>query len=146
MPLQRYLLQNPILSNFPVSPVTVVIDATDNALYALRIEFSGDEAMWTHIKQDKLFGYSDEACGPIMGGHFLTDRPLMFTINLSYESLQLLSILAEDPHQAHTLIANAEPDSPLRDTRSYQLLSVMQQRTPKTQWGLTTTYFAAQLR
>ena len=140
MPLLRHPSPNPFFADYPVHPVTFVVDAGGNGVYGVRLEFTGDHDLWADIQQAGRFGYRKEICGPIFGGAFRLDLPLLFTVELVPEQAQILAALAEGPQTAHEVLQRAPAGSALRRSESWRLLSVMQQRTPKVQWGLTTTY------
>lgn len=141
MPLIRKTLQEPPLSGFPVSPVTVMVDAGANGVHGIRLEFSGDHNLWDEVRARGLFHHSDDICGPIFGGQFRLDLPFLFTVELVPSQVAVLAALTIRPEAAHEVLEHAPPESPLRRPESYRLLSVMQQRTPKVHWGLTTTWF-----
>ena len=146
MPLLKHVHEVPgFFPNLPLAPITIVVDAGESGVYGIRLEITGADADWEQIKSQGLFHYSPEICGPIFGGAFNPTRPHTFTVELVAEHVMTVAILSPTPAEAWQVLAEAEPDSPLRSTQSWRLLSVMQQRTPRTQWGLTTTFFGEQL-
>ncbi|MES2638699.1 MAG: hypothetical protein V4850_04435 [Myxococcota bacterium] len=140
MPLLRHPSPDPFFADVPFHPVTFVIDAGGNGVYGVRLEFTGGELLWADIQQAGRFGCRADICGPIFGGAFRLDRPLLFTVELVPQQAQILAALAEGPHKAHEVLEQAPAGSALRRSESWRLLSVMQQHTPRVQWGLTTTW------
>ena len=76
-----------------------------------------------------------------MGFGFNHQKEYIFTIGLQSDQVTILSILAEDPSSVLKTLCTAEHNPDFLNLNSYLLLSVMQQVTPKTQWGMTTTYY-----
>ena len=75
-----------------------------------------------------------------MGGKFSPHKEFIFTIRLKSEHVTMISILAESPSKALHLLKSK--DYPVfSQQESYLLISVMQQITPKTQWGMTTSFY-----
>lgn len=121
--------------------VVVTIFSDENKVQDVHIEFHGDHSLWESITSNKLFSYSEAICGPIMGGSFRKHKDYIFTIKLREEQVTVLSILAEAPSRAlHTLLQSTHNPA-FSNLESYLLLSVMQQVTPKTQWGMNTSFY-----
>lgn len=146
MPLTKRTHDAPgLLPDLPLAPVTVVIDARDGRVYGARLELPGTAADWATIQERQLFHCTPGVCGPIFGGAFAEDLPFVFTVALAPEHVMVLAVLSESPDEAHRVLVDAPADSVLRAQESWRLLSVMQQRTPKVGWGLTTTWFEQHL-
>ena len=143
MGVQEYTLSgdNFISKRLDVHNVTCTIFSHGKQVTNVRFEFVGDQVLWENIKRDGLFSYSDDICGPIMGGRFNPQKEFIFTIGLSTDQVTVLSILCEKPEDAFEVLASAKDNPSFLRLESYQILSVMQQMTPKTQWGMVTSFY-----
>ena len=76
-----------------------------------------------------------------MGFGFNARKEYIFSVGLQPDQTTILSILSETADTALDTLTKAEHNPAFVDLKSYRLLSVMQQVTSKTQWGMTTTYY-----
>ena len=143
MSIEEYTLEtdNFLVRALNIKDVVATIIARGDKIVDIRLEFRGDHAIWERIKTEPLFAYKKEICGPIMGFGFKSDKEYIFTVGLLPDQITILSILAESTDKALETLLKATTNPAFLDLRSYRLLSVMQQITPKTQWGMTTTYY-----
>ena len=74
--------------------IEFIIEGYDDTIQAICLRLTGDYSLWEQIIQDKLFMYSDEREGPVLGGGFDVTKPLFFTIHLKSDALTLLSIMS----------------------------------------------------
>ena len=124
-----------------IKDVVVTVLSNDNTVIDVHIEFRGQHAVWEQIQSKPMFSYADEICGPIMGFGFDNKKEYIFTIGLQADQVTLLSILVGSESNILNTLLNTEKNPIFADENSYLLLSVMQQVTPKTQWGMTTSYY-----
>ena len=124
-----------------IKDVVVTILSNNNTVVDIHIEFRGLHNVWEQIQSQPMFSYTEEICGPIMGFGFDNKKEYIFTIGLQADQVTLHSILAESTSNILETLLNTEKSPAFADPKSYLLLSVMQQVTPKTQWGMTTTYY-----
>ena len=124
-----------------IKDVVATIFSNNATVVDIHIEFRGLHAVWEQIKSKPMFSYAEEICGPIMGFGFNNQKEYIFTIGLQSDQVTILSILTESTSSILETLLKAEHNPAFLDFNSYQLLSVMQQVTPKTQWGMTTTYY-----
>ena len=126
---------------FSHADLTVFHDSI--ALRDFHVEVAGTHDQWQMIQAENLFGYSADIVGPIFGGEFDPEKIYHFTLRLRPDQATLLGVLLESPKDAIQTFCNSDTDHFIRKGESYWLVSVMQQQTPKTQWGMTTKYAAA---
>ncbi len=147
MPLLDHLHTEPgLLPDLPAAPVRILVDADGGRVYGLRLEITGTAEDWETIQRRGLFWCAPEVLGPILGGAFSPALPYEFTVALLPEHVLIVAVLAESAAGAHRVLQEASADSVLRSSRSWRLLSVVQPRTPKAKWGLTTTWFEQGLK
>ena len=125
---------------FSRADLTVYHDSI--ALRDFHVEVVGTHDQWEMIQTEKLFGYSPDIVGPIFGGQFDENKHYCFTLRLRPDQATLLGVLLESPKDAITTFCTSDLEHFIRKAESYWLVSVMQQQTPKTQWGMTTKYAA----
>ena len=142
MSVEEFALgEDNFLSNIlDVSNVVVTIISEGDKIVEVQAEFHGSNAIWQKIQNEALFAYTADICGPIMGGSFSSKKEFIFTIGLHPDQVTLLSILADSPATAFHTLLNLKQNPSFVDIRFYRLLSVMQQVTKKTQWGMSTTF------
>jgi hypothetical protein len=99
---------------------------------------------WVQIQEEVLFNYRPEICGPVFGGGFNPTKEYIITVGLKPEHVTVLSILFEGEDLLEWLLSPSNSVD-LSDSENYLLYSVMQQITPKTQWGMTTTYHPVEM-
>ena len=143
MGVEEFTLEdrNFISDALQVRDVVITVISSGDKIIDIRIEFRGDHAIWEQIKSESLFAYKEEICGPIMGFGFNPKKEYVFSVGLQSDQVTILAILAESPSNALETLLKAAHNPAFLDLKSYRLLSVMQHVTPKTQWGMTTTYF-----
>jgi len=143
MSVEEFALEedNFLSKRLPIKKVLVTIFSHGNKVIDTRIEFTGDNLLWERIMEKSMFSYKEDICGPIMGGRFKNNKDFVFTIGLKPDQVTILSILAEGPSNALKTLLSAEHNPAFHDFTSYRLLAVMQNVTPKTQWGMTTSYY-----
>ena len=124
-----------------VKDVVITVLSNNDTIVDINIEFRGPHSVWEQIQSKSMFSYADEICGPIMGFGFNNQKEYIFTIGLQSDQVTMLSILTESESSVLETLLKAEHHPSFREQKSYHLLSVMQQMTPKTQWGMTTTYY-----
>ena len=88
--------------------------------------------------KNKLFNYSPDICGPIFGGGFNPSKPYIITVELHSEQLTWLSLSLGDLSidrwfDTPEMMASFRP-------QKFLLISTMQPITPKTKWGMSTTF------
>jgi hypothetical protein len=145
VPVSRHLVARPVVDVLMRYPSAVLVDAHGDAIHGVRWEVEGDADDWARIQANGWFGVTPDVIGPVFGGGFLPDLPLVFTFELDPLVLQPMSLLADGPEDLVDALRALDDDAPARAPGAWKLLSVMQQRTPKLQVGLTTTYFEQQL-
>ena len=123
---------------FSGADLTVYHDSI--ALRDFHVDIVGTHDQWNTIKEQGLFGYNEEVAGPIFGGDFDPTKNYHFSLRLRPDQATLLGVLLENPTDAIQAFTQAAPDHFIRQAESYWVVSVMQQKTPKTQWGMTTKY------
>jgi len=124
-----------------VKDIVLTMFSNENEVEDIQLEFRGEHAVWEKITADGLFSYSENICGPIMGGRFSPKKEFIFTIRLQSEQVTILSILSESPSKAVDTLLKSQENPAFSKPESYLLISVMQQVTPKTQWGMTTSFY-----
>ena len=124
-----------------ITDVVATVFSNNDTLVDIHIEFRGHHEVWEQIQSKPMFSYADEICGPIMGFGFHRKKEYIFTIGLQSDQVTILSIVKEPTSNVLETLLRAEHNPAFLDLNSYLLLSVMQQVTPKTQWGMTTTYY-----
>ena len=124
-----------------VKDVVATVFSNNDTVVDIHIEFRGQHTVWEQIQSKAMFSYSEDICGPIMGFGFNNQKEYIFTIGLSSDQVTILSILTESTTAVLETLLKAEHNPAFAELESYLLLSVMQQVTPKTQWGMTTTYY-----
>ena len=118
---------------------SITLYASDLGLIRVSLELHTDAQGWVALKDQSLFGYSPDICGPILGGGFNPTKPYYITVDLHSDHLTLLGIL----YNGEPVEEWMEQDSvsaTLRAAENFLLISTLQPITPKTQWGMTTTY------
>ena len=143
MGVEEYTLEgeNFVSKSLDVKDVVVTIISQGDKIVDVQAEFRGAHQIWEKIKAEGLFAYKEEICGPIMGFGFNRRKEYIFSVGLQPDQTTILSILAETPASALETLLKAEHNPAFVDLKSYRLLSVMQQVSSKTQWGMTTTYY-----
>ena len=143
MSIEEYTLDvdNFLVKALGVKDVVATIISRGNKIVDVRLEFRGAHSMWEKIKTEPLFAYKEEICGPIMGFGFKSNKEYIFTVGLLPDQITILSILSESTDKALETLLQAATHPAFLELTSYRLLSVMQQVTPKTQWGMTTSYY-----
>lgn len=133
------LLEQTVDGFFPEVPVAtrVLVDAGENGVHGVRLELRGDRATWAAVRSGGRFGYAPEVCGPIFGGAFVDGLPFWITVALREPHVAVIAALADEPSEAWRVVV--QPGAPWRRTDAWVLVSVMQPRTPRVQWGMTTT-------
>ena len=124
-----------------VKDIVLTMFSNENKVEDIQLEFRGEHSIWERIISDGLFSYSEDVCGTIMGGRFSPKKEFIFTIRLKSEQVTILSILAESPSKAIDTLLRSKDNPAFSQQESYLLTSVMQQVTPKTQWGMTTSFY-----
>ena len=132
---------NFISQSLSVGNVVATIFSQGSQVTNVRFEFSGDLQTWELIKEKKFFSFSEDICGSIMGGSFNPKKEFICTVGLKSEQVTILSIFCEQPEDAFGILRKAKDNPAFLSLDSYQLLSVMQQMTPKTQWGMVTSFY-----
>jgi len=125
---------------FSRADLTVFHDSI--ALRDFHVDVVGTHDQWIAIQEEGLFGYNPDIAGPIFGGDFDPNKNYHFTLRLRPDQATLFGVLLESPKEAINAFCKADPNHFVRKAQSYWLVSVMQQQTPKTQWGMTTKYAA----
>ena len=144
MSLQRESISEDFFDFIHPTAMNLLSSASEQALYHVRLELFGEELLWNTITENRLFHYSEEICGSIFGGSFSKDKPYIITLSLKPDLIGMLSITADDKKNLAPELFYEHNDV-LRQSDSWLLLSVMQQKTPKTQWGMTTSFFKEEL-
>ena len=94
---------------------------------------------WVALKDNGLFKYTPEICGPILGGGFNPVKPYIITIELHSDQLTFLSIM-DDGQSIEDWFHSKSVQAILTKSENFLLISTMQPMTSKTQWGMTTVY------
>jgi hypothetical protein len=121
------------------SSMRLFVSHQNSTIQDLRISFHSKAMDWVRIQKDALFNYSPDICGPVFGGGFNPTREYIITVGLKPEQVTVLSILFEGGNLLEWLFSPSNTVD-LSNPDNYLLYSVMQQVTPKTQWGMTTTF------
>ena len=145
MPLSRHVIARPLTDVLMRYPSVVIVDSVNGTTRGVRWEVEGDAADWERIQSNSWFGVRPDVVGPIYGGNFEPDQPYIFTLQLQPYIFAPLGLLASGPEELVHLLRGQEPSATVRRPDSWRLLSVMQRRNPKVQFGLTTSYFDQQL-
>ena len=103
------------------------------------LEMVTDADGWVALKEHQLFNYSPDICGPIFGGGFNPSKPYIITVELHSEQLTWLSLSLGDL-PIEKWFSTPEMLSVLSDPQKFLLISTMQPITPKTKWGMSTTF------
>lgn len=146
MPISRHLVARPLVDVLMRYPSTLLVDAQGHAIHGVRWEVEGDAGDWERIQAQGWFGVTPDVLGPVFGGGFVPGQPYIFTLELDPLLLQPMALLADGPDDLVDTLRGLDGDAPARSPAAWKLLSVMQQRTPKIQVGLTTEYLEQQLR
>ncbi len=118
---------------------SITLTTNELGLSRVSIELNTDAHGWVTLKELGLFGYTPDICGPILGGGFNPAKPYYITIDLHSNHLTLLGILYDNEDVA-TWFLSAAVHAVITDRHNFVLISTLQPITPKTQWGMTTTY------
>ena len=134
------LLEQVVDGFFPELPVVtrVLVDAGENGVHGVRLELRGDRSTWGAVRSVGRFGYAPDVCGPIFGGAFREDLPYWITVGLVEPHVAVIAALAPEPAEACRVVV--QPGAPWGRTDAWVLLSVMQPRSARVQWGMTTTF------
>ena len=130
---------NPLFVSLNISQATVNIEYHNSSITDIRIIFLCDLSGWITIQDEGLFGHRPEICGAVFGGGFNPTKAYTITIGMKAEHVTILSILYAE-EILEEWIFQAPQSNVLSEQKNYVLYSVMQQATPKTQWGMTTSY------
>lgn len=112
---------------------------SDVGLKNCQIELRCDADGWVAIQEAEAFNYSPDICGPIFGGGFNPLKEYIITVELKSEQLAYLSIMYLSQNIEEWL-EDSEVQRLFKDVDNFLLITVMQQFTPKTQWGMSTIY------
>ena len=140
MPITEVPIERPVFA--PLSGLIstrLFVSHRDTSIKDLRISFHCTSDAWVQIQQEALFNYASDICGPVFGGGFNPSKEYIVTVGLKPEHLIVLSILFEGEDLVNWLFDSSNTVD-LTNPQNYLLYSVMQQVTPKTQWGMTTTF------
>jgi hypothetical protein len=100
------------------------------------ITFEGDLDTWNTIQEEHLFGVVAENVGPIWGGKFKSEQPLIFEIRQRTTSTTFLGILTEHPLDAAIKLIEAPMTAEFRQEMTYHLIAVKQMLVPGVFSGL----------
>jgi hypothetical protein len=140
IPLEKSLFPSELgATNF-----RLFVSHQSDTIQDLRISFDSRVMAWVQIQEEVLFNYRPEICGPVFGGGFNPTKEYIITVGLKPEHVTVLSILFEGEDLLEWLLSPSNSVD-LSDSENYLLYSVMQQITPKTQWGMTTTYHPVEM-
>jgi hypothetical protein len=145
LPLSRHVIARPLVDALMRYPSVVIVDSVDGAVRGIRWEVEGDADDWSRIQEAGWFGVRPDTIGPMFGGDFEADKAYIFTLQLQPYIFAPLGLLASGPEELVHMLRGQDPSAAVRRPDSWRLLSVMQQRNPKVQFGLTTSYFDQQL-
>ena len=106
----------------------------------VRLVLTGNIQTWLQVQNERWFAYRKDICGPVFGGEFHALKDYIITVGLNNQESTMLSIFWSG-EELEDFINKKEVQKLLTDPNCYRLYSVMQNFTPKTQWGMTTTYF-----
>ena len=102
----------------------------------IRVTFEGDESLWQEIQERALFGVQIENIGPIWGGKFEAELPLIFELYQRTTSTTFIGIMTEHPLDAALKIIESPMYSELRKESNYHLVAVKQAVSPNVHTGL----------
>lgn len=102
----------------------------------LRLTFEGTQSTWEQIQMQQLFGVKTENIGPIWGGAFKPERPLVFELLQRTTSTTFIGIMTEHPLDAAIKIIESPMEAELRQAANYQLVAVKQALLPNVYTGL----------
>ena len=117
----------------------IELQHSDLGWQKVSIEMITNADGWVALKEHKLFNYSPDICGPIFGGGFNPSKPYIITVELHSEQLTWLSLSLGDLPIADWF-STPEMMTVLSDPQKFLLISTMQPITPKTKWGMSTTF------
>ena len=123
-----------------VKDIVLTMFSNENTVEDIQLEFRGKHLIWEKIISGGPFSHSEEICGTIMGGRFSPKKDFIFTVRMKSEQKSILSILADSPSNAIETLLKSKDNPAFSQQESYLLTSVMQHATPKTQWGMTTSF------
>jgi hypothetical protein len=132
--------KNYLFQQFSCKEQSIRFQYTSQAIQNIELILTTDMTSWIKLQDDRLFGFKEDICGPIFGGQFNAFKDYIITIGLKAQEITMLSIMWEK-EPLEQFIQKKKVLNALSDPQNYRLYSVMQQFTPKTQWGMTTTYF-----
>ena len=133
-------LENHFFPNLPCQKQVLQFYFTDHMIQDVQLVLTGNIQTWIQIQDEKWFAFRKDICGPIFGGEFHAFRDYLITVGLNAQDITMLSILWEK-EDLQLFLQKKDVQNILSNPTCYRLYSVMQQFTPKTQWGMTTTYF-----
>lgn len=133
-------LQNHFFPNLPCKKQVLQFFFTDQMIKDIQLVLTGTMHAWIQVQDERWFSYRKDICGPIFGGQFHAFKDYNITVGLKSQEITMLSILWEK-EELEKFLEKKDVQNILNNPNCYRLYSVMQQFTPKTQWGMTTTYF-----
>ena len=142
------IIEIPISESFlpkelKASKLEIMVRHQNTTIQDIRVSFYSTALGWLFMQSERLFNYTEDICGPIFGGGFNPAKDYIITIGVKPEHVTVLSILYDGESLAEWLFGSSTAID-LSDPNNYLLYSVMQQITPKTQWGMSTTFHPAQ--
>ena len=139
MNIKTIAIDGTSLFSLEVRDAKIEVQYNGASLTDVRISFACGMREWIEIQDQRMFGYSPEVCGPIFGGGFNPTKDYLVTVGLKASQITALSILY-DGEDINQWLVGEQAVRFLSNQENFLLFAVMQQVTPKTQWGLTTTY------
>lgn len=123
-----WTIQMPDGVPLPSNSIEVIIEGDDHLIQGVDLVIRGPHLLWKNIAECRLFDYSAERAGAILGGPFDDNKEFIVRVRMKSDPLTVISLTS---FSLGDIINNLQSDMFNSNlSTQYTLLSVTQQRGP----------------